>query len=105
MPIFRNRFSVRNSWRPLPVFLRTMAPSMVEPVELYMKVVPGSWFTGICMKSWIQCSELRGISSMPQPMHSTSRTVSFFRFSLGFSGDSSGKMSMSRSSSFRMPWV
>ena len=82
-----------------------MAQSMVEPTLLYIYVEPGLWTTGVAKKSRIHSLLGAGISSMPQPMHSTSRTVRFFRFSLGSAGDSSGKMSISRSSSFKSPSV
>ena len=75
-------------------------------MELYIYAVPGLWTTGVWRKSRIQCSVAgRGSVSMPQPMHSTSRTVRSFRFSLGFSGAHSGKISMIRSSSRTLPSV
>ena len=67
----------------LAAFLRTIAPSIEEPTELYMNAVQGLWMTGVCRKSRIQFMLEAGMVSMPHPMHSTSRTVSCWRFSLG----------------------
>ena len=60
-----------------------------------MKVVPGTWLTGAARNSRIQSLLGRGMVSIPQPMHSTSRTVSFFRFSEGFSGISVALLGLS----------
>ena len=46
-----------------------------------------------------------GISSIPHPIDRTLWTVSFFRFSLGFSGANSGKISITRSSRLTFPSV